>query len=121
MVHSIPTAFLVLFLVTRFSYEVLEKSEFMAWLVGSFAFFGFLIHLLLDEMYSVDFMNRRIKRSFGTAIKFYDRKSHKRSWTVIALAVLAAFFVPDPHQFVDTFTTKEAYVIIFDRLLPNWF
>lgn len=120
MVHSIPTAFIVLFLVTRFSYEVLGKSEFMAWLVGSFAFFGFLVHLLLDELYSVDFMNRRIKRSFGTAVKFYDKKSHTRSLGLIALAILAALFTPDSHQFVDTFTSKEAYVIIFDRLLPSW-
>lgn len=120
MVHSIPAAILVLLLVTRFSYEVLDKSAFLAWLVGSFAFFGFIIHLILDELYSVDFMNKRLKRSFGTAIKFYNPKSHTRSWVIIGLVIIAAFLVPSPSQFIDTFATKEAYVIIFNRLLPSW-
>jgi len=40
-----------------------------AWLSGVFILMGGLIHLLLDELYSVDFSNVRIKRSFGTAIK----------------------------------------------------
>lgn len=32
---------------------------------------GFLSHLLLDEMFSVDLHNTRIKRSFGSAMKFW--------------------------------------------------
>ena len=32
---------------------------------------GFLSHLLLDEMFSVDLRGTRIKRSFGTAMKFW--------------------------------------------------
>lgn len=38
-------------------------------IMAGFMFGGFLLHLLLDEIYSVDFENRRIKRSFGTALK----------------------------------------------------
>jgi hypothetical protein len=30
---------------------------------------GYLTHLVLDEFYSVDLFNRKIKRSFGTALK----------------------------------------------------
>ena len=37
-------------------------------------FVGFLTHLILDEMYSVDVYDTRIKASFGTALKFYDGK-----------------------------------------------
>ena len=32
---------------------------------------GFLSHLILDEMFSVDISNTRVKRSFGTAMKFW--------------------------------------------------
>ncbi len=32
---------------------------------------GFLSHLVLDEMFSVDISNTRIKRSFGSAMKFW--------------------------------------------------
>ncbi|HID16558.1 MAG TPA: QueT transporter family protein [Candidatus Atribacteria bacterium] len=30
---------------------------------------------LLDEIYSVDFMGRRLKRSFGTALKLFDKRA----------------------------------------------
>ena len=35
---------------------------------------GFLTHLILDEIYSVDVMDTRIKASFGTALKLVDTK-----------------------------------------------
>lgn len=123
MVHSVPAALLTLFVTTIFSYYVLEKSAFTSWLMGSMAFFGFIIHLILDELYSVDFMNRRIKRSFGTAFKLYDKKYHGRSLTIISLMFVAAAFTPSSDAFIDTFTTPNAYAVIYDRLLPSgeWF
>ncbi|MBQ4845626.1 metal-dependent hydrolase [Pseudoalteromonas sp. MMG013] len=41
-------------------------------LVALFVFFGSLVHLLLDECYSVDLANNRIKSSFGSAMKIID-------------------------------------------------
>lgn len=35
---------------------------------------GFMSHLILDEIYSVDLRNRRIKKSFGTAVKLFSNK-----------------------------------------------
>ncbi|SQD77627.1 metal-dependent hydrolase [Moritella yayanosii] len=49
-----------------------NKADSLAWLSGGFVFLGGLIHLLLDEIYSVDLRNIRIKRSFGTALKLVD-------------------------------------------------
>jgi hypothetical protein len=40
-------------------------------LLGLFLTLGFLSHLLLDELHSIQFRNRRVKRSFGTAFKFW--------------------------------------------------
>lgn len=51
------------------------KADSLAWLSGGFVFLGGLIHLLLDEIYSVDLRNIRIKRSFGTALKLVDLDS----------------------------------------------
>ena len=34
---------------------------------------GYLMHLVLDEAYSVDFNNKRIKRSFGTALSLFKK------------------------------------------------
>ncbi|MBL1418526.1 MAG: metal-dependent hydrolase [Moritella sp.] len=49
-----------------------NKADSLAWLSGGFVFLGGFIHLLLDEIYSVDLRNIRIKRSFGTALKLVD-------------------------------------------------
>ena len=49
-----------------------NKADSLAWLSGGFVFLGGLIHLLLDEIYSVDLRNIKIKRSFGTALKLVD-------------------------------------------------
>jgi hypothetical protein len=35
---------------------------------------GFLTHLILDEIYSIDVHGVRLKKSFGTALKFYSTR-----------------------------------------------
>ncbi|MDX2321790.1 MAG: metal-dependent hydrolase [Moritella sp.] len=64
------------------------KADRLAWLSGGFIFLGGLIHLTLDEMYSVDLRNIRIKRSFGTALKLVDLDSK-----LLMLAMLVAVAV----------------------------
>jgi len=49
-----------------------NKADSLAWLSGGFVFLGGFIHLLLDEIYSVDLRNIKIKRLFGTALKLVD-------------------------------------------------
>ncbi|OXS15067.1 hypothetical protein CGX12_10945 [Zobellella denitrificans] len=44
----------------------------LAWETGVFVFVGAFIHLLLDELYSIDLEGRRIKKSFGTALKLIE-------------------------------------------------
>jgi hypothetical protein len=44
----------------------------LAWETGVFVFIGAFIHLLLDELYSIDLEGRRIKKSFGTALKLFE-------------------------------------------------
>ena len=48
-----------------------SQSTLVRVLMASAVIIGFLSHLLLDEMFSVDLNNARIKRSFGTAMKFW--------------------------------------------------
>lgn len=48
------------------------NGDTMALLTGAFLFIGGFIHLLLDEICSVDLANTRIKRSFGSALKIAD-------------------------------------------------
>ncbi len=65
-----------------------DKADSLAWLSGGFVFLGGFIHLMLDEMYSVDLRNIKIKRSFGTALKLVDF-DHK----LLALGMMIAIGV----------------------------
>ncbi|QUM89643.1 metal-dependent hydrolase [Moritella sp. 36] len=66
-----------------------DKADSLAWLSGGFVFLGGFIHLVLDEMYSVDLRNIKIKRSFGTALKLvYLNSKLLALGMVIAVGVL---------------------------------
>ena len=118
-IHSVAAGVLAMVLTTVLSYDVFQKNEFISWLIGFMMFFGFIIHLLLDELYSVDFMNRRIKRSFGTALKVIDTRYAITSSFIVLLTVALCFFAPSPRSFADTFSSAETYRLIGHRLLPD--
>ena len=116
-IHSIATALFFCFVSSALSFHFFDKSPFIAWLIGLFIFLGFILHLVLDEIYSVDFMGRRLKRSFGTALKLFDFKE-KISSIVIAVSIIFVwFFTPDASQFIDTLTSPETYQVIAKRFL----
>ena len=54
------------------SFQLLAQSAWFAWSHGLAIVVGFVIHLTLDELYSVDLEGARLKRSFGTALKLAD-------------------------------------------------
>ena len=115
-IHSIAAALLFGLIVTSLSFHVFGKNDFISWLTGTFIFLGFILHLLLDEIYSVDFMGHRLKRSFGTALKLIDSKEHISSAVIITSIFAVWFLTPDISQFVDTITSPETYRVILQRL-----
>ncbi|SDL47002.1 LexA-binding, inner membrane-associated putative hydrolase [Modicisalibacter muralis] len=76
------------------SYQLLAQSAGIAWVQGLALVFGSLIHLLLDEIYSVDLDGARIKRSFGTAFKLFAYREPLNSLLLLALAVGLAPWLP---------------------------
>lgn len=117
-IHSLVAAVLFMFLATAFAHHVMGEIPFTSWLFGLFVLLGFILHLLLDEMYSVDFMNTRIKKSFGSALKILDWKSREKSTALVIATILAWAVVPDSRSFWDTLLSAETYRIIGARLLP---
>jgi len=88
--------------VWRLTSQVSEQTIIIAWLAGGFIFMGGVIHLLLDELYSVDLSNVRIKRSFGSALKLAEFKNKSITLlTIIAIAGLA-YTAPPANQTLDT-------------------
>ena len=102
---------------------VLSRHEGVAWLGAGFLFLGYLQHLVLDEIYSVDVMNRRIKASFGTALKFYDGR-YRAASAALAIATIAALMVtPSTKTFVEGITQKQLWAELKEGFLPRnkWF
>ena len=120
MWHSIPaciTCGLLVFLIV--GGQDLNVRLFKA---GS-VIVGFMSHLVLDEMYSLSLRSGRlnIKRSFGTAIKFWGKDRWANYSTYVKLAILAFFAVGDPmlmqrYGYETRFGTQSAKQVIVRAL-----
>jgi len=122
--HSILAGAFFMILTADIFDRVLGQPSAQAWLTGLFVFIGFIIHLALDEIYSVDVEGRTIKKSFGTALKLFDTHSWKAS-TAMAVALVAVVLVAPPtREFVEIVKPPVFFAFLKDRLLPksnNWF
>ena len=111
-------------LATAWIYStLLEKDDGIAWLAAGFLAIGYLTHLILDEIYSVDVMDTRIKASFGTAIKLYDYKHVGHSTAMIVAAVVVFMFTPPAKVFLENVSSRHLWTNLNKRLLPQdrWF
>lgn len=104
-------------------YYVFDRPDGVAWLAGGFLLIGFLTHLILDEIYSVDVLGNHIKRSFGTAFKPFDWRNPAGSALMAAAAVALLFMTPSITTFYDGITSRPMWAALHQRLLPQdaWF
>ena len=82
MWHSVPAAAiagLLTYLICLSSDESIRI--FKAWATVM----GFMTHLLLDELYSVDLMGRRLRKSSGTAVKLFGNSQMVNLFTYVNL------------------------------------
>jgi hypothetical protein len=100
-------------------YYVFDRPDGVAWLAGGFLLIGFLTHLILDEIYSVDVLGNHIKRSFGTAFKPIDMRNPWGSAVMTAAAVALLFATPSITTFYDGITSRPMWAALHQRLLPQ--
>ncbi|MEE9327383.1 MAG: metal-dependent hydrolase [Cocleimonas sp.] len=117
VIHSIGAGILISLVASIASHNLFAKEAFISWFIALFLFLGFILHLLLDEIYSVDFMGHRLKKSFGSALKILDNQERIGSGIIIAAIVLCWFFIPDAQLFIDTISSAATYQVIAERLL----
>jgi hypothetical protein len=87
--HSIPAAFLSLFFTAALLNRLFSLNNQTVWLVGSFLFMGFIIHLLLDELASLNiFSLGGVRKSFGSAAKLYSSNLTATAALYLATALL---------------------------------
>ena len=88
--HTIPMGFIFAQLCVIFFLYVLDSSPLVSVLSGAFLFFGFIIHLLLDELISLNALGSHIKKSFGSAFKFYSK--YNPIGSIILYFIIAILF-----------------------------
>jgi hypothetical protein len=103
--------------------RVLQRPDGVAWLAGGFMMVGYIVHLVLDELYSVDVMDTRIKSSFGTALKIFDKRYPYASVAMTVATVAAIMVSPPTKMFVDGVRSKGLWGELHQKFLPQdaWF
>ncbi|MCP1314922.1 MULTISPECIES: metal-dependent hydrolase [unclassified Halomonas] len=93
--HSLLAGALCAFATAAVSFHLLVQPPWLAWSHGAAVLLGFLIHLGLDELFSVDLEGARLKRSFGTAMKLGDsRRPVSNLLMLIALLTVIPWVPP---------------------------
>lgn len=92
--HSLLAAALCTLTAAALSFHWLAQPAWLAWCHGVAVLLGFLIHLLLDEIYSVDLAGGRLKRSFGTALKPVDLSRPAASLLMLIATVTLIPWLP---------------------------
>jgi hypothetical protein len=102
--HSIPMGILFAQLTAISFFYLLHFNKTFATLAGFFLFFGFVIHLLLDELVSLNALGIKVKKSFGTAFKFYTTQNLLGSVLLyIFIAFLYFIFPLEKEPFLELF------------------
>ena len=111
--HTIGMGVLFGELTSLLMLHLLDVGQNIAILSGIYVTFGFMVHLILDEAYSVDLLNTSLKRSFGSALKVYSKRNILGSFVVNILAIALFFSLPNIFEtlgkLADLFKSIEVY------------
>jgi membrane-bound metal-dependent hydrolase YbcI (DUF457 family) len=122
MWHSLPAAAIV----GMVSFLVMSSEDISLRMFKTIAVvLGFISHLVLDEIWSVDFRKGKyqFKTSFGTALKLWGNSSWANYATYFKVAILCVLVYQD-HGFMDRFgiqhpdvphTARELLSILLER------
>jgi len=116
--HSIAACFMFAIATAAAGDHFLSLAPAHSWLLACFMFGGCLTHLTLDEIYSVDFMGARIKRSFGSALKLLDSQRVLASSAVLFTSILLWIWTPPIEPALELF--KQSSVDWNDLFVPDW-
>lgn len=118
MFHSIPAGFIFWFSFSLLFYYAFKFNYLVSWYFGMFVFLGFITHLILDEIYSVDLSGNRMKKSFGTALKLWN-KDIKSVLIFYLLAILLFMAMPYKKAFYNSFS-KFDIITTYHKLLRKY-
>ncbi|ABK44651.1 membrane-bound metal-dependent hydrolase [Magnetococcus marinus MC-1] len=115
--HSIPAAILFGALTVLLLHHAFHLSVLTAWVAGGFIAGGFVLHLLLDEMYSIQLTGARVKRSFGTACKLWSRDLYA-TLALYATTAVALWLTPRTELLWEGRVYQLAWYSVWNSWMP---
>ncbi|MDX2158059.1 MAG: metal-dependent hydrolase [Hyphomicrobiaceae bacterium] len=121
--HSVLAGLFFACLTAIIYRHLLGRHEGVAWLAGGFMLVGYMVHLTLDEIYSVDVMDTRIKASFGTALKLWDGNHLGHSAAMAAATAGLFMLTPSIKPFSEGISSPALWSGLKQQMLPKgkWF
>lgn len=116
IIHSIPAGVTFGLMTVILLDQVRGVSSGYAWMGGFFLFLGYVIHLFLDELHSVNFSDMSLRGSFGTALKLVSFRDMKSTVAMYLVMIVLFFLAPPPGGFLRILLSKSTYAGI--RFLP---
>lgn len=92
--HTIPMGILFAQITLFISQNILHQSDLFSSILAFFIFFGFMTHLILDEIFSINIHGIKMKKSFGTAFKLYDKNNIIGTIILYILILLIYKYIP---------------------------
>lgn len=121
--HSLLAALFFMAFTTVIIAYSLGRDPVVAWMAGLFVLFGYIIHLVLDEVYSVDITGARIKRSFGSALKLFEYRSASASLLMAGALIATLMITPPSADFRHIMQPSQVSQFFRERMFPQngWF
>ena len=121
--HTVPAVLLSGFLTAALAWRVFGVAVADAWLCGGFVAGGYLLHLGLDELYSVNLFGAYTKRSFGTALKLASRTSVTATVYVYVATVALYLLAPPVTESLQELSARGGWRVLKEHTLPQgrWF
>jgi len=121
--HSVPAAVASGLIVSILCDFFLNLSPIKSWMSAFFVILGYLSHLVLDEIYSIEFSTARIKWTFGSACKFISMDNWHYYVYLYLLVVVLFYFSPDPSKIINLFTDGTLMQSMWHNFYPKqgWF
>ncbi len=124
LIHSIPAGVGFGLATVVLADHGFNATAVHAWTCGAFVTMGFLVHLLLDEFYSVNLYGKKLlKNSFGTAFCLGGFNQPLGTVALYAALIGLLLLCPSPRPFADVMLDRAIYRGVVQRLWPTgtWF
>ena len=127
MFHTVPVGIIWGIVVSILAHIFFDLDSLVSWVYAFMITWGYFVHLLLDETYSVDLGNRRMKKSLGTAFKLgmFKNTKQKIHTAIIYLSIpLLLWFAPDTSLIENALFSQEAWLTFKEIVIPydgKWF